>query len=182
MTPVTHIDEPISETAKYRHLTEKYCVGCGLDVASQGDPVVPWAWQLDLPQSAFDHYNSGHEPHGPIQLRGYADKLPVGDASLDFLYSSHLLEDFPEDRWPSMFKEWCRVIKPGGHLIILIPDRGLWVAACARGQTPNDAHRREGEPGLMSKFAIAEGMSVIEDRLTECFEGDYTIMGVFKKA
>ncbi len=142
------MDDYLSETAKYRHLTEKYCVGCGLDVASQGDPVVPWAWQLDLPKAAFDHYNSGNEAHGPIQLRGYADKLPVGDASLGFLYSSHLLEDFAD--WTPCLKEWVRVIKPGGYLIVLIPDRERWVAACARGQVPNDAHRHEGKPGELS--------------------------------
>jgi hypothetical protein len=51
----------MSETSKYRHLTEPYCRdGAGrpltvLDVASQGDPVVTWAWQLDLPEAEFHH-------------------------------------------------------------------------------------------------------------------------------
>jgi SAM-dependent methyltransferase len=175
------VTEVKSETAKYRHLTRIYCEGCGVDVASQGDPVVPWAINFDLPRAEFNYYNSHHPPHGPIQLRGHADNLPFEDNSLDFCYCSHLLEDYPEERWPSIFKEWARTVKPGGYLIILIPDRELWVAACAAGQPPNDAHRREGEPGLMSKYATAEGLKVIKDELTNLWPGDYSILGVFKK-
>lgn len=95
--------------------------------------------------------------------------------------SSHLLEDFPEEEWPALFMEWSRVIKPGGHLVILIPDKDLWKAALDKGQPPNCAHRREGEPGLMSRYAALSQMEIIEDRLTNCFEGDYTILGVFRK-
>lgn len=177
-----------SETEKYRHLTKRYCYvdvlevpGCGLDIASQGDPVVPWAWQLDLPAGEFSTYNNGNPAQGPIQLRGHADRLPVEDRCLDFVYASHILEDFPEDQWPMIFAEWARPLKPGGYLIILIPDRALWVAACEAGQTPNDAHRREGEVGLMTRFALAAGLIVITDSLTNCFPGDYSILGVFRK-
>jgi SAM-dependent methyltransferase len=169
----------MTETAKYRTLTTKYCEGCGVDVASQGDPVVPWAMNFDLPDDEFNFYNSNHPPHGPIQLRGHADKLPFCTRSLDFLYSSHLLEDYTD--WNPILGEWVRVIKPGGNLVILIPDRELWVAACAAGQPPNDAHRHEGKVGELSTYAANLGLEVIEDRLTNCFVGDYTIMFVAKK-
>lgn len=169
-----------SETAKYRHLTEKYCAGAGLDVASQGDPVVPWAWQLDLPPTEFAHYCSNHPAKGPIQLRGYADRLPVDDGSLDFLYSSHLLEDYPD--WLPVLREWVRVVKPGGYIVVLLPDRDRWAAACAAGQPPNDAHRHECQgPEELASYAPAIGCELIECRFTDCFPGDYTVMGVFKK-
>ena len=173
------MSEYISETAKYRHLTTKYCEGCGVDVASQGDPVVPWAMNFELPENEFNHYNSNHPPRGPIQLRGHAEKLPFCNGSLDFLYSSHLLEDYPN--WTPILQEWVRVIKPGGKLIVLIPDRQLWVAACAAGQPPNDAHRHEGKVGELSTYAQALGLEVVEDKLTNCFVGDYTIMFVAVK-
>jgi SAM-dependent methyltransferase len=174
-----NIADYISETSKYRHLTMKYCDGCGVDVASQGDPVVPWAMNFDLPQAEFDHYNSNHPPRGPIQLRGHGDKLPFEDNSLDFVYSSHLLEDYPD--WTPILKEWVRVIKPGGMLVILIPDRELWLAALANGQPPNDAHRHEGKVGELSTYAHDLGLRVIEDRLTNCFLGDYSILFVATK-
>ncbi len=168
-----------SETQKYRHLTAWYCNGCGVDVASQGDPVVPWAMNFDLPEKDFDYYNNHHKPHGPIQLRGFADKLPFEDNSLDFVYSSHLLEDYPD--WTPILKEWVRVIKPDGYLIVLIPDRERWVAACAAGQPPNDAHRHEGKAGELSTYAKDLNLSVIKDELTNLWELDYTILFVAKK-
>lgn len=168
-----------SETAKYRHLTTEHCVGCGVDIASQGDPVVPWAMQLDLPPEEFAYYNSNHAPQGPIQLRGHADKLPFDSDSLDFVYSSHLLEDFAD--WEPILKEWVRVLKPGGKLIVLIPDRELWVKACANGQPPNDFHRHEGYLGELSTYAERLGVKVLADCLTACYEGDYTILFVAQK-
>ncbi len=173
-----------SETSKYRQLTTPFCSNeqgpmCGIDVASQGDPVVPWAWSLDLPPNRFAYYNSNHEPHGPIQLRGDAWNLPVETGTLDFVYSSHLLEDFPD--WEPPLREWVRVLKPGGYLIVIIPDRELWVAACAAGQPPNDAHRHEGKVGELSTYAERLGVSVIKDELTNQFPGDYSILFVARK-
>jgi len=170
----------ISETSKYRHLTVPHCQGCGVDVASQGDPVVPWAMNFELPEKEFAYYNSGNKPRGPIQLSGFANALPFNNDSLDFVYSSHLLEDFAD--WTPLLKEWVRVLKPGGKLIVLIPDRELWVAACEKGQPPNDAHRHEGKPGELSTYAEALGLKVLEDRLTNVFEGDYSILFVAQKA
>jgi SAM-dependent methyltransferase len=175
----------MSETQRYRELTTPYCYtkdkrpGVVLDVASQGDPVVPWAWQLDLPPDKFAWYNSNHPPAGPIQLRGDGAHLPVDSNSLDCLYSSHLLEDYKD--WMPVLKEWVRVIKPGGYLVVLIPDRGLWAAALARGQTPNCEHRHEGEAGELTSYAPHIGVKVIEDRLTNLFDGDYTILFVAQK-
>lgn len=171
-----------SETAKYRHLTSHYCNnGCGIDIASQGDPVVPWAWQLDLPTAEFKHYNSGNEPRSKYQLHGYGHQLPVADGSLDFVYSSHLIEDYPVERWPEIFREWARPLKPGGTLIILTPDSDLWEAALAAGQPPNDAHRHCPKLGEMSEHAKTTGLEVIEERMTNVHEGDYTIMLVARK-
>ncbi len=168
-----------TETAKYRDLTVPHCQGLGVDIGSQGDPVVPWAWNIDLSLSEFLYYNSNNPPRGPIQIPCHADAIPIGDASLDFVYSSHLLEDFAD--WNPILKEWVRLLKPGGKLIILIPERELWCAACAAGQPPNDAHRHEGKPGELSNYAEALGLDVIEDRLTNLFEGDYSILFIATK-
>lgn len=171
-----------SETAKYRTLTVPYCKGAGLDIASQGSPVVPWAWQLDLPPAEFEHYNGGGAPRGPIQLRGNARRLPVESGSLDFVYSSHLLEDFPQETWPDILGEWSRVLKSNGYLIILVPERTRWAAAIARGQSPNCSHAGP-EPlvGDMSKAAKAIGLQVIIDQMTDLWPEDYSILGVFRK-
>lgn len=176
----------MSETGKYREFTRKYCFksdgepGCGIDLASQGDPVVPWAWQLDLPQAEFDWYNSKHQPSGPIQLRGHAETLTFIDSeSLDFVYSSHLLEDYLE--WEPVLKEWVRVIKIGGKLIIMIPDKDRWSAAIANGQPPNCSHKHESHPGEVSEYAERIGCKVIEDRFTNTTPEDYNVLAVLEK-
>ncbi len=184
----------MSETARYRHLTAKYCwipsdgigikmPGCGVDLASQGDPVVSWAWQLDLPPAEFAFYNDNHEPRGPIQLRADATQHRASEPeTLDFVYASHLLEDVLEEDWDRVLSLWASMLKPGGHLILLVPERTLWAEAIAAGQTPNCSHKYEPFVGDMSRHALAIGLEVIEERLTECHPGDYTILGVFRKA
>ncbi len=176
---------PSSETAKYRHLTAKYCFtedgnpGCGVDVASQGDRVVPWAISFDLPVDEFNWYCSNHPAKGPIHLRGHADKLPFDSDALDFLYSSHLLEDYLE--WEPIVAEWARVVRKGGYIIILIPDKELWGKALLNGQPPNCAHKHEGRVGEFTELAAKLGLDLVEDRLTDQYPGDYSILGVFKK-
>lgn len=116
-----------SETAKYRALTTPHCYlpdgkpGCGVDIASQGDSVVPWAMGFDLPSNEFNYYCGGAPAKGFIQLRGHAHSLPFDGGSLDFVYSSHLLEDYLD--WMPILKEWVRVLKTGGKLIVLVPDK-----------------------------------------------------------
>lgn len=173
-----------SETSRYRHLTAKYCMpnglpSCGVDIASQGDPVVPWAMQFDLPVDEFNAYCANHPAKGPIQLRGHADKLPFENESLDFVHSSHLLEDYLD--WMPVLKEWTRVLRPNGYLIVIIPDKTLWNAAIAAGQSPNCSHKHEGEVGELTSYALELGLIVLEDRLTDEFPGDYSILGIFQK-
>lgn len=168
-----------SETERYRHLTQKYCEGVGVDIASHGDPVVNWAINFELPVFEYLTYNGGNHPVGPVQLRGYAQQLPFDTDSMDFVYCSHLLEDFAD--WMPLLTEWVRVLKPGGRLIVLIPEKQAWAAAIAKGQPPNCAHRHEGSEGELSTYAARLGLRVLEDRMTRCFEGDYTILFVAVK-
>lgn len=180
----------MSETSRYRHLTRPHCYrpdgepGVGLDIASQGDPVVPWAWQLDLPAAKFEHYSGGQKRKG-IQLSGSgAASLSFIDSNtLDFVYSSHFIEDLPRTDWPALFRDWVRCLKPGGKLIILVPERERWQAAIRRGQMPNCSHfGPEPLVGDVTKTAMAAGgLKVLEERLTNLTPEDYTILFVGEK-
>lgn len=48
----------------------------------------------------------------------------VPDGSLDFAYSSHCLEHLVSV--DVALRNWCRVVRPGGHLYIVVPDFGLY--------------------------------------------------------
>jgi hypothetical protein len=48
--------------------------------------------------------------------------LPFGDASIDAIRASHVLEHFPHREVPKVLAEWARVLKPGGEMRIAVPD------------------------------------------------------------
>jgi predicted SAM-dependent methyltransferase len=169
---------PISETSKYRHLTVPYCQGAGVDIGSAGDPVVPWAIQIDLEQPYCPLIGPG-----PIHLKGDGRRLDwFDDQSLDFVYSSHLIEDFEADSWGRVLREWDRVLKSGGHLIILAPEAERWRAALAVGQPPNEAHRHEPHEGELTDALEVQTYSEYQVVMDACPEpDDYGIVFIAKK-
>lgn len=175
----------MSETAKYRHLTVPFCQGNGLDLASGGDPVVPSAIQIELSPETYAYYNSNQPPRGPLQFR--ADNalfdLPFKDSVLDYVYASHILEDFTREQWKKLLPEWVRVLKKGGNLVILVPDCELWNYAITHlGQPCNCSHiAPEPHVGEISKHVEGLGVTVIRDSLTNAHKNDYSILFVGSK-
>ncbi len=51
-----------------------------------------------------------------------ARHLDYADSFVDFIYSAHVLEHFRQTETASVLKEWKRVLKPGGKMIVVIPD------------------------------------------------------------
>lgn len=127
----------VSETSKCRPRLAPYCTGYGLDLGFGGDPITPHAIRVDFPRPYTD------VGAYPVQLGGDAVNLTwFRDASLDFVFSSHLLEDF--DDTGAALREWLRVLKPGGRLIIFCPDEARYRAHCEKtGQFHNPNHKHE---------------------------------------
>jgi ubiquinone/menaquinone biosynthesis C-methylase UbiE len=48
----------------------------------------------------------------------------VDDAQFDFVYSAHCLEHVIEPR--AAIQQWLRVLKPGGHLVVTVPDEDMY--------------------------------------------------------
>jgi ubiquinone/menaquinone biosynthesis C-methylase UbiE len=64
------------------------------------------------------------------------------DGVLDFVFSSHLLEDFPDTK--AVLQEWLRVLKPKGRLILFCPDEQRYREHCRKtGETYNTHHQQE---------------------------------------
>jgi SAM-dependent methyltransferase len=100
------------ETTKafQRRLREGYFdrifVGYGIDIGCGDDPVLPDCLHWDREQ-------------------GDAQELPgLAAESFDWVYSSHCLEHLP-DPWRGVAR-WWEVLRPGGHLLIVIPDEDLY--------------------------------------------------------
>ncbi len=142
------------ETSRCRERLKRFCVGYGLDIGYGGDPIVPGAITVDLPQPYTKVGGA------PLNLGGDArDLYWFRDEVFDYVYSSHLLEDFEDTR--SVVKEWLRVIKPGGYLILFCPDEQVYRRHCRKtGQAYNCAHK-------IDNFSLA----YVKQILLECSRG-----------
>jgi SAM-dependent methyltransferase len=96
--------------AKARRLREgffdNFCRGTGLDIGYGGDLLAPNCTGWD-----FEHGNAQY-------LTG------VPDCTFDFVYSSHTLEHMVDPE--ISLKNWWRVVKLNGFLIVFVPDRDLY--------------------------------------------------------
>lgn len=97
------------------NFSNRFFVGSGIDIGGKPDPLVLYAelfprletvrtWDLEDGDAQF--------------LAG------VPDESLDFVHSSHCLEHLREPA--TGLHHWFRVLKPGGHLIVTVPDEDLY--------------------------------------------------------
>ncbi len=115
------------ETSQYRDVLAKYCTGYGVDIGFGGDPISPTAIRVDLPTPYV------HVGDFPVQLGGDCrDLFWFRDGVLDFVYSSHVLEDFTEAETGPVMKEWSRLLRQGGRLILLLPDQQRYLAYCRK--------------------------------------------------
>lgn len=166
----------MNETDKHRHLVIEYCNGNGVDIGSSGNPVVPWAIQLDLPIEEYLRY-SAIRPDTAIHWRGDGRDLPFRDNTLDWIHSSHVLEDFED--WAQPLAEWDRCLKLGGYMIIAVPDHDRFRAAVAAGQGDNCAHKHESRPGELSE--LLKTYRTIKDMFVNDDPREYSVLYVGQK-
>ncbi len=92
-----------------------YFVGDGIDVGSGDDSLSKFALLFPHIRSMTDFDTQD----------GDAQHLALhADDRFDFLHSSHCLEHVLDPR--IALRNWARVVRSGGHLIVLIPDEDLY--------------------------------------------------------
>ncbi len=93
----------------------RFFVGKGLDIGGQPDP-------LNLYQELFCRME---EVRTWDLVDGNAQFLVgVSDEEFDFVHSSHCLEHLHD---PLIgLRNWFRVLRPGGHLVMTVPDEDLY--------------------------------------------------------
>lgn len=96
--------------AKSRRLKEgffeKYCQGKGIDIGYGGDLLAENCQGWD-----FEHGDAHY-------LKG------IKDQQFDFVYSSHTIEHLAQPA--TALKNWWRVLKTGGFMILYLPHRDLY--------------------------------------------------------
>lgn len=149
----------MSETSKCRERLSSYCEGMGLDIGYGGDPIVPTAITLDLPKPYT------HVGDHPQNLSGDCRSLYwFKNNSLDYIYSSHLLEDFKIDEIRSIIWEWSRVIKPEGYIVLYLPDEQAYRKHCEENNRSRNANHQNSNFSLeLLKIIIGLGSPVMNN-------------------
>lgn len=91
-------------------------VGCGTGINLKYLQELGKAYGLDISEDALKFSRSRGLPS---LICGSADKLPFKDGFFDQVLALDVIEHIDEDL--SAVRELCRVLKPGGHLIITVP-------------------------------------------------------------
>lgn len=146
--PAVIYDDYVGETYKSHErrmregFFEKYCQGEGIDIGYGSDLIVPGCSGWDIRNGDAQYLRE------------------VKDESFDFVYSSHCLEHLWDVR--VSLKNWFRVLKRGGYLIIAVPHRDLYEKKKVLPSRWNGDHKHMfliGESDEMDTLDIVEEVS-----------------------
>ena len=160
-----------SETSYRSHLLKPYCQGNGIDIGSQGSPV-----NINSIQIEYDRLRFADDVPIHLECDG-TQNLPFKDNVLDYVYSSHLIEDYVD--WTPILNEWNRMIKINGHVVIMVPDHVNFRECVSKGQADNLNHKHESYPGELSEIYKQHfsNFEIVCDYITD----NYNILFVAKK-
>jgi ubiquinone/menaquinone biosynthesis C-methylase UbiE len=147
---------------------ERWFVGEGIDVGAGGDRLEDQRWGNARVKSWDTQDGDG------------ALLATVPDQHYDFVYSSHMLEHVPD---PALaLRNWWRVLKPGGVLIVVVPDfnlyeRGIWPS------NRNGEHKTWWTPAVLfgaiqaltAGTAIWQKLEYLDDRFDVTDPSDQTV-------
>jgi|WetSurMetagenome_2_1015567.scaffolds.fasta_scaffold35271_3 ADP-heptose:LPS heptosyltransferase/predicted SAM-dependent methyltransferase len=157
------------ESQKIRWEIVQYTRGYGLDLGCG-------------PYKAFPHFigvdMKRYGPENPDIVMDATDLRIFADESLDFIFSSHLLEDF-EDPVP-ILKEWIRPIKVGGHLVLQLPHRDYYPNV---GQpfSNKDHHRDYAPVDLIKLMREIPGWDLMENQNRGDRVEEYSFLQCYRK-
>ena len=97
------------------NFSNRYFVGHGIDIGGKPDPLVLYAGMF----SRMSAVKTWDWEDGDAQFLQSA-----ADRTFDFVHSSHCLEHLADPH--EGLKHWFRVLKPGGYLVVTVPDEDLY--------------------------------------------------------
>lgn len=143
-----------------REVLAPFCLGNGCDLGfGGGRPIRDSAICVDR-EPGHPHRREESEPWPTHLVWDVFSFLPFREGVLDYCYSSHCLEDAIDTS--GVLKEWVRVLKVGGKLVLFLPDQRAYEACCrASGGLPNQAHKHADFSLDLVKAALPENCRVV---------------------
>ena len=161
-----------SETSVIAPLVLEYCSGRGADLGC--GPIMkitPNSIGVDV----IDLFDLPGENIGGYDL--YAGLSIFEDEELDYIYASHVLEDFDEPL--TRVSEWVRKIKPGGYLIVVLPHMSVYPLVGTPDANPS--HKRDwDEAALLDVTSNIKSIKLVDSYTHEECLG-HSFVSVFQK-
>jgi ADP-heptose:LPS heptosyltransferase/predicted SAM-dependent methyltransferase len=121
----------------------------GMDIGCGPKKVWPHMMGID---SCVDTQLFGIQMKPDIVVKS-AERLGLfADNAAENVFSSHLLEHIED--WGAALREWWRIVKPGGHLVLYLPHADLYPNVGQPGANPD--HKHDFTPAdLLAFFTLA---------------------------
>ena len=119
------------EVSKCRHRVVSYLKGRGLDLGCGNEKIAVDAIGVDIKQTKGSNLVMDLTENDPLRI--------FSDSYFDYIFSSHLLEDFIATE--AVLISWWAKIKPGGYLILYCPDADFYPRVGTPGS--NTQHRKD---------------------------------------
>jgi len=150
-----------------------YLRGQGLDLGAGMFKVLPHVIAVDNGH----HEAFGHNIQPDVRVKT-AEKLDVfASSSMDFVFSSHLLEHIID--YKAALKEWWRVVKQGGYLVLYLPDEDEYPKVGEPGANPDHKWNVNYDKIMDAMKSFGSWNLVKFQKRNE--ENEYSLLFVFKK-
>lgn len=146
-----------NESAKCRWDVVQYLRGTVLDLGCGPLKILPHVIGVD---SCADTALFGIPIQPDLKVKDCADLSDFEDAACDSVFSSHLLEHIVDTE--AALKEWWRVLKPNGFMVLYLPHRDHYPRIGTPGANPD--HKHDFSPddilGHLASVAASAGTGI----------------------
>lgn len=163
------------ESDKIRFEVLPYLARGGLDVGCGPKKVWPHMVGLD---NGTDTELFGVQMKPDMVVKS-ADRLPMfATDAIENVYSSHVLEHIVN--WMGALREWWRVVKPGGHLVLYLPHADLYPNVGQPGANPDHKHDFRPED-ILDFVRLAFPDWTLYENQTRAEGNEYSFLLVLRK-
>jgi ADP-heptose:LPS heptosyltransferase/predicted SAM-dependent methyltransferase len=155
------------EVAPYLH-------GRGVDLGAGMFKILPQAISVDNGH----HEQFGHTIRPDMKVETAEDLSVFGSQSMDFVFSSHLLEHIQD--YKSALKEWWRLVKEGGNLVLYLPHKNFYPNVGQPGANPDHKHDFLPEDIIKAMDEMPGGWD-LKEKQDRNEDDEYSMLLVFCK-
>jgi len=167
--PLKDISEYVPEVEKCRHRLIQFCEGQGLDLACGDKKIKTTAIGLDIGKAGDSAADFAIDLNFGLSL--------FASDTFDYVFSSHFLEHTKDPI--ALLREWFRVVRPGGNLVLYLPHKELYPRCGQPGANPD--HKNDFDAGDIIRIMEEIGSYKILHNEIHAENDEYSFELVFNK-